>query len=171
MNPDSRIDDALRAVARAEASRDFSAQIRARLEAHDGVHAAWWPKVAAACAAVLLVAALAWLLREAPRESFEQVAGTTAPAVATRPQVHAPQLEPRAEPLPWSRSTHVARMRGSVARVTTARSLTGDHERALEPLSPLEALSVPSIAPDAMVVVDHVIPPLAPITPLSTSAM
>ncbi|MBK5297337.1 MAG: hypothetical protein JJE40_09270 [Vicinamibacteria bacterium] len=171
MNPDDRIDHALRAIAKADASREFSAQVRARIEAGDGVHAAWWPKVAAACAAVLLVAAVAWFMREAPPAPSEQMAQTTAPVVATRSLAPAPPREPRAEPLPWSRSTHVARMRGSVARVTTARSLTGDHERALEPLSPLEALSVPSIAPDAMVVVDHVIAPLAPITPLSTSAM
>ena len=49
--------------------------------------------------------------------------------------------------------------------------MTTDHERALQPLSPLEAISLGSVAPDAMTVVDREIAPLAPIAPLPVREM
>jgi len=166
MNSDDRIDETLRAIAHAEASRDFASQVRTRLEAREEAPEAW-PQIAAACAAVLLVATFTWLMREAPPEPSEQAARATAPAVLSPPQQPASQLESRPAPAASSRSFRGSRPWNSVPRMATAISLTGDHDRALAALPPPDALSVPSIAPDAMVVVDHVIPPLAPIAPLS----
>jgi len=166
MTPDDRMDEALRAIARAEASRDFTARVRTRLEARNGAPTAW-PRVATALAVVLLVATFAWLMREAPPEPSEQAARATAPVVLSPPQQPVSQLEPRPTSTAWSRSARGSRRSNPVAPVTTGISSTSDHDRALAPLSALDALSLPSVAPDAMVVVDHVIAPLAPIAPLS----
>ena len=167
MNSDDRIDEALRSIARAEASREFAAQVRVRIEGGDAVRGAWWPRIATTCAAVLLAAAVAWLAREAPRESSEPGAKSAAAVVAARSRAPASHLEPRTRRQDVSRNTGVVSVARSAARVRTATLVPSDHERALEPLSPLDAISLPLVAPDAMVVVDHVIAPLAPIAPLS----
>ena len=156
MNSDDRIDEALRAVAHAEASRDFRARIRTRLEAGTGAPTAW-PRVATALAVVLLVAAPTWLLRDMPATPAEQVRATPKAAPLRLP------ADP-AEPTP---SVVVERRPVPLHdRARLSEALPSDHQRALEPLSPLTAISLPLVAPDAMVVADHVMAPLAPITPL-----
>jgi len=159
-----RLDLALKAVANAEASRDFASQVRARLESGEQVRTAWWPRVATACATVLIAATL-WWLRDTPPLPTAHVAQPTAPVQTA--QFVAPQREPRAQAQDVPGNTQVVHVAHPVARVRTARSMTSDHDRALEPLSALDAISMSSVAPDAMVVVDHVIAPLAPIAPLS----
>ncbi len=162
------LDDALKAVAHAEASRGFAAQVRARIEAGEEVPVARWPRVASACAAVVLVAALVWWVRE-DAGSPHQVAVTVAPAGDVRPQAPAPRLEPRTQRLHSTGSTAVVGGAQSVARVRATRPTTIDHERALPPLPLLDVLSVPSIAPDALVLGEQVVTPLAPIAPISAS--
>jgi len=171
MNRDDRIDDALRAMAQAEAPRDFPAQVRARIETGAAGQIAWWPRVAAAAAVMLVVVAAAWRLRETPVSPDLHVAQATAPAVLTAPRAAAPGLAPSVPPRAAPVREPVSPTRDAVARVRRATAVPSDHERALEPLSPLEAISLASVAPDAMVVVDHVIAPLAPIAPLPVREM
>ena len=157
MKPDDRVDEALRAIAHAEASRDFTARVRTRLEAGRWAATAW-PRMATALAVVLLVAASTWLMRDLPPSPTERVRAT--PEVAALPVP--------AGPVERTTSVVVERRPGPVwhGRVRLPETLSTDHERALEPLSPLDAISLPLVAPDAMVVADHVIAPLAPIAPL-----
>jgi hypothetical protein len=162
------IDDALKGMAHAEASRGFAARVRARIEAGEKVPVARWPRVATACAAVVLVAALAWWVREEPG-SPHQVATTVAPPGNVRPQAPAPQLEPRTPRLDASGNTPVVDVARSVTRVRSMRPTTSDHDRALPPLPLPDGLTVPSIAPDALVLSGQVVTPLAPIAPISAS--
>ena len=166
MNHDDRIDDALRAIARADASRGFSEQVRSRIEAGDEAPTAWWPRIATAAAALLVVVAAAWWLRETPGSPQVHVAQAPAPVVAAPPSAGTPRLEPPVQRRDVHGRQQVSVTRGAVARVGTATTVIGDHEQALEPLSPLAAISLASVAPDAIVVVDHAIAPLAPIAPL-----
>jgi hypothetical protein len=162
------IDDALKAVARAEASCDFAARVRARIDADGQVRVAWWPRVATACAAVVLIAALAWWVREEPMAP-EHVSGPVAPASVARAQPPAPQLEPRTRTPDVAGSAPVVGVAHSVGRARPTRARASDHDRALPPLPPLDSLSVSSIAPDAMVLGEQVVTPLAPIAPISAS--
>lgn len=166
MGPDDRIDNALRAIAQADASRGFSEQVRSRIEAGDSTPAAWWPRVATAVAALLVVVAAAWWLRETPGSPQIHVAQAPAPAVTAPPSAATPWPEPPVQQRDIQGRQQVSGARGTVARAGTATAVIGDHEQALEPLSPLTAISLASVAPDAMVVVDHAIAPLAPIAPL-----
>jgi hypothetical protein len=161
------IDDALKAVAHAEASRDFAARVRARIEAGEEIRVAAWPRVATACAAIVLIAALAWWAREEPGAPA-QVAVPVAPATAARAQPSAPQLEPRTGQLNVSVPLVVG-VAQSVARVRATRATAPDQDWAVPPLPPLDSLSVSSIAPAAMVLGDQVVTPLAPIAPISPS--
>ena len=158
MNPDDRIDTALRAIAQADASRGFSDGVRSRIEAGDEAPAVWWPRLAAVSAVLALVAALVWAPRDVPAPSSgvptKAASNAPLPTVAIAP---APALAVRQPVL--------------ARRVRTARSTTTDHERAQQPLSPLEAISLGSVAPDALAVVDRVIAPLAPIAPLPVREM
>ena len=154
------IDETLKELAQAEASRGFAARVRARIDAGEQVGVAW-PQVAAA--AVLLVAALGWWIREEPRPS-QPVAQSTAPAAAVGPPASRPRLEPRSRPLDASGSARVAH---PVARVRATQPAPSDHDRALPSLTPLEALSMSPIAPDALVLGPQVVTPLAPIAPIS----
>ena len=157
------IDETLKELAQAEASRGFAARVRARIDAGDEVGVAW-PRVAAACVAMLLVGALGWWIREEPRPS-QPVAQSTAPAAAVSPQASVPRLEPRSRPPDASGSARAAH---PVARVSATRPAASDHERALPSLPPLDALSMSPIAPDALVLGAQVVTPLAPIAPIST---
>ena len=160
------VDEALKALARAEASPDFSAQVRARVAADVGGHRAWWPRVVTACAALAMVATLGWLMRSTTRDGSEQVSTSAAREITVRPPTAAPQLEPRARRQDVSASTPVVKVARPVAQVRTARSTADDHDRALAPLSPLDELSMRPIDPDAMVLGDQVVNPLAPIAPI-----
>jgi hypothetical protein len=171
MSPDDRIDNALRAIAQADASRGFSDQVRSRIEAGDEAPVVWWPRLAAASAVLALVASFVWAPREVPAPSSEvpaQSSGVATKAVRTAPLPSAatPRLELPVQRRDVHGRHHVSAARGAVARVETATAVIGDHERALEPLSPLDAISLASVAPDAMAMVDHAIVPLAPIAPL-----
>jgi hypothetical protein len=157
MNTDDRIDETLRAIAHAEASRDFTARVRTRLEAGSGTPTAWL-RMATALAAVLLVAATTWLLRDLPPLPADQVRATPKPAPRPLP---AGLVEPTTSVVVERRPVPVPH-----GRVLLPETRPSDHERALRPLSPLNAISLPLVAPDAMVVADHVIAPLAPIAPL-----
>ena len=158
MNHDDRIDDALRAIAQADASRGFSEQVRSRIEAGDEAPV-WWPRLAAASVVLaVLVASLVWTPRDVPAPSSE---------TATNSATDAPLPTVAIAPVP----ALALRQPVAAPRVRTARPTTTDHERALQPLSPLEAISLGSVAPDAMAVVDRVIAPLAPIAPLPVREM
>lgn len=165
-----RIDEALKALAHAEAPRDFAVQVRARLEAGAGVRVAGWPRLAAACVVVLATAATLVWLRGTPTAPATQVAHTTAPGVVTPSTSPRPVVDPRGaeHDVTARRSAPGAR---PAPRARTQPAPTGDHERALAPLSPLDALALPSVAPDAMAIVDRVIAPLAPIAPLPVSEL
>lgn len=165
MDFDDRIDNALRAIARAGVSRDLARHVRARIEAGDEVRAAWWPRVATACGAVLVGgAALLWM-RQAPPPRVTQVAPATVASTATASVASAPTREPLAGPPDVARRTAVSAVTAS-ATPRKAATTASDHERALSPLASIDAIRLPSIAPDAMVVAEHVIAPLAPIAPL-----
>jgi len=166
MNRDHRIDDALRAIAQTDASRGFSDQVRSRIEAGDAMPTAWWARTVTAVAALLVVVAAAWWLRETPGSSQVHVAQAPVPVVTAPPAAPTRRPEPPVQPHDVHGRQQVSVARGAVARVGTATAVIGDHEQALEPLSPLAAISLASVAPDAMVVVDHAIAPLAPIAPL-----
>ena len=161
------IDDALKAVAHAEASRDFAARVRARIDAGEQVRVAWRPRVATACAALVLVAAMSWWARDQPGSS-EQAAIPVAPAAAVHPRPSVPQLELRTRQPDVSVSAPVVGVAQSVARVRV-HATAADHDWALPPLAPLDSLSVSSIARDAMVLGEQVVTPLAPIAPISVS--
>ena len=156
MNSDDRIDEALRAIAHAEASRDFTARVRTRVETGRWAATAW-PRAITALAVVLLVAASTWLMRDLPPSPAEQVRATpeTAPLPLPAGPVEPTSVVVERRPVPVQHD-----------RARLPETLPSDHERALAPLSPLAAISLPLVAPDAMVVADHVIAPLAPIAPL-----
>ena len=158
MGPDDRIDNALRAIAQADASAGFSERVRSRIAAGDEAPVVWWPRLAAASAVLALVASFVWAPREVPAPS---------PGAAKKAAITAPSPTAAIEPAP----VLIARQTVAAPRVRTARLTTTDHERALQPLSPLEAISLRSVAPDAMAVVDRVIAPLAPIAPLPVREM
>ena len=160
------IDEALKAAAHAEASRGFSAQVRARITAGDVDHGGWWPRVAATCAVLALVVALGWVMRSTTHDGSDQLSTSAAGEIAGLPRTAAPQLELRARRQDASASTPVVKVTRPVARVRAARSTTDDHDRALAPLSPLDGLSMRPIDPDAMVLGDQVVIPLAPIAPI-----
>jgi hypothetical protein len=157
------IDETLKELARAEASRGFAARVRARIDAGEQARVAW-PRVAVACVAMVLVAALGWWIQEEPRPA-QPVAQSAAPAAAAGPPVAAPRLEPRSRPLDTSAITRASH---PVARAIATPPAAADHDRALPSLTPLEALSVSPIAPDALVLGEQVVTPLAPIAPIST---
>ena len=71
MNHDDRIDDALRAIAQADASRGFSEQVRSRIEAGDEAPVVWWPRLAAASAVLALVASFMWAPRDVPAHTTD----------------------------------------------------------------------------------------------------
>jgi hypothetical protein len=157
-----RIDETLKELAHAEASRGFAARVRARIDAGDQVGVAW-PRVAAACVAMLLVGALGWWIQEEPRPS-QPVVQSTAPAAAVGPQASVPGLEPRRR---LQDAAGPPRALHPVARVSATRPAASDHQRALPALPPLDALSVSPIAPEALVLGPQVVTPLAPIAPIT----
>ena len=93
MNPDDRIDTALRAIAQVEAPRDFVADVCARIETGDARRQAWWPRMAAAAVAMLMIVAATSWLRETRESPDAYVARTPAPAIATEPASPAPRQD------------------------------------------------------------------------------
>jgi hypothetical protein len=168
MNPDDRIDIALRDIAQVEAPRDFAGQVHARIETHDSGRRAWWPRMAAAAAAMLMLVAATWWLRETPVSPDTYVARTPAPEIVTRPVGPTPRRDTPGVPHEVARLRHAST---AVAPIVRSRPAPGDHDAALAALPLPDAISLTSVAPDALVVVDHVIAPLAPITPLSVREM
>ena len=159
MNPDDRIDAALGAIARTEASREFAARVSARIAAGDDGRAVWWPRLAAASAIAALVLSIVWVSRDTAAPP-PMAAAVPLPAPGTSPPV---TVEPVTEVT--SRAPVVPR------RVRTPRPAESDHDAALAALPLPDAISLSSVTPDALVVVDHVIAPLAPIAPLSVHEM
>jgi hypothetical protein len=167
---DRRIDDALERLAKVEASRDFAARVRARIE--DAAAApSHWPRLALACAAVVVAAAAGiWLLR-APAVAPAPAATTaraTPPAVESVP---APAAPPEARPLVAADRRPPARPVRAASRPRGAESdaLPADHERALAPLASIDSLAAEPIAPDALVMADQPLAPLTPIAPLDVA--
>jgi hypothetical protein len=169
MDPDDRIDEALRAVARAEASRDFAARVRAQIDAPDTVPSRW-PRVAMACAAVVLVAASAiWLLRS-PAVAPAPTVTTARATPAEADSVAAPA--PRLDPTPLVASVHrpTARLvRAATIPRAVPHNVATDHERALAPLASIDALDAGSIAPTPLVMANEPIAALPPIAPLDVA--
>jgi hypothetical protein len=168
MNPDDRIDTALRDIVRVEAPRDFAAHVCARIETGDARRQAWWPRMAAAAVAMLMVVAATWWLRETPVSPDTHVARTPAPEAATGSVSPAPRRDTSVV------SHEVARRRPAstaIVQVVGSPPAASDHDAALAALPLPDAISLSSVAADALVVVDHVIPPLAPIAPLSVHEM
>ena len=161
------IDDALKALAHAEASRDFAARVRARIDAGEQVRVAGGhgspPRARQWCWSAALVVVGSRAAEVIRASGHTGGAGSRCPSA--RPSV--PELEPRTRQQDVSASAPVVGVAQPVARVRATRATAGDHERALPPLPPLDALSMSSIAPDAMVLGDQVVTPLAPIAPIS----
>ena len=175
MTRDDRIDDALKSLARVEASRDFAGQVRARLEGA-AMGPAWWPRAALAGALVVLVAVVGVWLVQTPAVTPSSEVARARPAVPDMPDM--PDLPPpavAAEPAPRAPETRGVRpVPGRVAvspprRRATPPPDTGDHERALAPLATIDELDTDSIAPGALALADRAIAPLTPIAPLATS--
>ena len=149
------IDEALKATAHAEASAGFSTQVRARIAAGDEDHGAWWPRVAAACAAVALVATLV-MARSCRRRNDGAVAASTSAGPTRRGTSSGAGASAGTGHRSAGRRRHLGCQSGApLSRVSTTRSTTSDHDRALAPLSPLDGLSLSSLAPAAMVVGDR----------------
>jgi hypothetical protein len=168
LTPDDRIDDALKSLARVEASRGFAGQVRSRMEAGAGSPGRW-PRAALACAAVLVVAVTAmWLMRApavAPAPSVTAARATPEPAAApVVPRDPMPSSEP-ITPAATSRGVRTA----SSPRRGAQDGIATDHERALAPLASIDALEAEPIAPAALVMADQPIAPLTPIAPLDVA--
>ena len=158
MNPDDRIDTALRAIARADASRGFAAQVRSRIEAGDRAPVVWWPRLARGFggggAGRLLRVGAARRARAITTDGDE---GGDRYAVADRRHRACPGAD-CAPARDGSACEDGAARRTAITTRRCGVASTG-------------GISLSSVAPDAMVVVDHVIAPLAPIAPLSVREM
>jgi hypothetical protein len=172
LTPDDRIDDALKSLARVEASREFAGQVRTRIEGA-ATGPARWPRAVWAGALVVLVAVVgAWLLQTPvvtpssevarARPAVPVVSDLRPPAVVAEPAPRAPGTR-GVRPVPKRVAETPHRLRA------TPDPATSDHERALAPLAAIDELDAKPIAPGALVMADQVIAPLTPIAPLVTS--
>lgn len=164
---DRRIDDALRGLVGVEASRDFGARVRARVEA-DGAGPRVWPRAAAVAAlAFVALAAAVWVARPPDAPPSREIARQAAPPASLAPTARGEQRAvPRGGTFEAPAAPAVARATGRRAPAVPAAVRPADHERALDPLAPIETLLPSPIDVEAVALADLPLPPLASIAPL-----
>ena len=163
-----RLDDALRAMARAEAPADLSARVRVALEAGNG-STTRWPRLAAAAVVVLLAVVGAFLAvdrtPDAPRVAREGGASVVQPAPLPTPLVASPApppVKPRAD---------AVRRRAGASAWQTRRVRPADHEHALPSLRELAEVGPAALTTHPMTVASAEIAPLTVIAAIDIPAL
>jgi len=154
------LDDAVRNLARLDASSGFAATVRARVDA-DAPAAARWPRLAVGAAAVAAAALVVWFVGARPGSPIAEVASkptspTEAPQARTQPLAADPGAFAAVAAIPRSSVSAGRRARRPAVRPPM------DHERALAALELPGALEVPDIDPPPLGVAAMAIQPLEP---------
>jgi hypothetical protein len=144
------LDDALRGIARVEATPGFAARVRAGLESGETGHSPLWPRLALGMT-VASIALVLWFATPRPQAPVAEIASrpaATPPPARTADLPQAPPVEPVARRVPRARRT--------------PPRLTADHERALPALDAPARLDVPGLDPPSLEVSTMAIEELAP---------
>jgi hypothetical protein len=155
------LDDAVRDIARLEATPGFAATVRARLDAGEAIGAPLWPRLAGA-AGVLAIAFGIWFVGARPEAPVTGVASQPTARRAAPPTAAVESVAPKAEG-PLARSAPAA-SRPQRARRESMRPVA-DLDRAPADLRSPDPLTVVAIDPPALGVPAMAIPSLeAPAT-------
>jgi hypothetical protein len=127
---DEAIDGAAREMMRVDGPQDLRRRVMARLQ-QPASPRAWWPRIALASAAVVLVVGV--LVTRTPQPAIEAPAMPSLASGAPSPEPRAPGPEPRAT--------------NPESRASSPESRAPDPPVAIAPLPPIEPITIPPAGP------------------------
>ena len=154
------LDDAVRDIARLEASPGFAAGVRACLDADGTSRAPMWPRLAAGAIGLAAIGVTLWIATAGPEAPVAEIASQSSPAIEAPPHAAGVQGAPQDATSSFRPSLQtVSRMVPRRERRTATRP-GRDHERALAALAAPEALDLPGIEPPPIDLSEMAIPSL-----------